>query len=91
MFDARIVVGRRDAVEIAEHLDLQVESFGYGLDHEVGRGGFLEGRGERQTRSSAASASSRVSFPALDRAVEPEATGGDVLAALRQRRRRATS
>ena len=44
VFDARIVSGARDAVEIAEHLDLQVEPFGNGFDDEIGCRGVVERR-----------------------------------------------
>ena len=44
VFDARIVVRRRDPVEVAEHAHLQLEAFGHGFDHEVGRGGLVERR-----------------------------------------------
>ena len=41
VFDARIVSRRREPVEVAEHADLQLESFGNGFDDEIGRGGRL--------------------------------------------------
>ena len=47
VFDARIVASGAIAVEVAEHLDLQVEAFGHRLDDEVGLRDIVERRRER--------------------------------------------
>ena len=73
VFDARIVVGRRGAVEIAEHLDLQVEPFGHRLDRRgrLPRPSSNVG-GERDADERGVGFGTRQLSPARPR-VEPEA------------------